>query len=209
MADKYSSLAELKSRLQEGVDFRIRTFFRQSSVTILSPHGGYIEPGTSFLAEKIADTKYNLFDFQGLQIKNASELHVTSTRFRDEQLAYLTERSDIALSVHSMGPSEEATIWLGGRNLHLKQLVLDNLSMRGFAVNPDSPRYRGESRKNITNLPRLEGVQLELSDELLEQLFQGKGFLGTGTVPATTPLFWNLVQGLSHSLEQFVREELS
>ena len=206
MTDKYSSLAELKSRLKEGVDFRIRVFDRQSSLTIISPHGGYIEAGTSYLADTIADGKYNLFDFQGLQVNEAAELHVTSTRFRDEQLSKLLERSDIALSIHSMGPKEEAIVWLGGRNLRLKGLVLDNLRMRGFAVNPDSPRYRGESRANITNLARLEGVQLELSDELVAQLFSGTGFSNTDSAPKTTELFDTFVRAIKLSLEQFGTE---
>lgn len=203
MTDKYPSLAELKSRLKEGVDYRVRVFNRKSPITIISPHGGYIEPGSSFLAEKIADEKYNLFDFQGLRLQAATDLHITSTRFRDEQLSQLLESSDIAVSVHSMGPKEEAVVWLGGRNLRLKGLVLDNLRMREFAVNPDSPRYRGESRANISNLTRLEGVQLELSDELVEQLFQGNGFPGAEKAPATTPLFSCFVQALKLSLEQF------
>ncbi len=209
MTDKYSSLAELKSRLKEGVDFRIRVFDRQSPLTIISPHGGYIEAGTSFLAEKIADGKYNLFDFQGLQVNQPAELHVTSTRFRDEQLSRLLERSDIALSVHSMGTKEEAVLWLGGRNLRLKGLVLDNLRLRGFAVNPDSPRYRGESRANITNLARLEGVQLELSDELLKQLFCGTGFPGPVSMPTRTELFDKFVQAIKISLEQFATNTAS
>ncbi len=207
MSDKYSSLAELKSRLKEGVDFRIRIFDRQSAVTIISPHGGHIEAGTSYLAEKIASEQYNLFDFQGLRSNDASDLHVTSTRFRDEQLSKLLERSDVALSIHSMGPCAEAVVWLGGRNLLLKGLVLDNLRMCGFAVNPDSPRYRGESPANITNLARLEGVQLELSDELLEQLFSGKGFLDTEYAPSTTSVFDSFVQAIEHSLAQFATEK--
>ena len=43
--DHYESLAALMSDLTEN-DYRIRYHNRGSRVTILSPHGGYIEAGT-------------------------------------------------------------------------------------------------------------------------------------------------------------------
>lgn len=185
MADKYASLAALEAALVENQDYRIRVADRNSWATIISPHGGYIESGSSALAESIATGRHNLFDFQGLKKEKASELHVTSTRFRHEMLDRLLARSCVAVSLHCMGIAAEPVIWLGGRNLSLKEKVLQNLRQANFLVNPDSPRYRGESRKNIVNLSCSQGVQLELSLELMQELFQGAAFRPGGRLQKT------------------------
>src|SRR5205085_1567880 len=117
---------------------------RHSNVTIVAPHGGTIEPGTSALVRAIAGRRYNIFDFQGLQQDHPWLLHVTSTHFRDPQLTMLLEASSTAVSVHSMGNSRKSTVWLGGLNRELKDAVLVELRKRLFDVNPDSPMYRGE-----------------------------------------------------------------
>jgi phage replication-related protein YjqB (UPF0714/DUF867 family) len=176
MADKYPSLAALKAALKDQIDYRSRLLDRKSRVTIMAPHGGFIEAGTSALARSVAGSRYNLFDFQGLKAEAGADLHVTSTRFRDPDLSCLLRRSCVAVSIHSMGPANESVVWLGGRNKTLKQLVLEHLQKAAFAVNPDSPLYRGESPKNVVNLALHEGVQLELSDELVAELFVGPGF---------------------------------
>lgn len=172
---KYRSVAALKAALKEAVDYRIVARDRASWVTIVSPHGGYIEPGTSAIAQAVAGRSYNLFDFQSLRETDAKELHVTSTRFREEKLVHLLKHSRAALSIHCMGTCHEQVVWLGGRNAALKQLVLAKLSDK-FQVNPDSPKYRGESPENFVNMVCHQGVQLELSEELIFALIAGKPF---------------------------------
>ena len=55
MVDKYSSFAEMLKHETEGRDFTVSQEIRGSSVAIVAPHGGGIEPGTSELAAAIAD----------------------------------------------------------------------------------------------------------------------------------------------------------
>lgn len=200
--DTYSSLAALKQHLGPNA-YRLRVSDRHSDITIIAPHGGYIEAGSSALAHKIAGREYNLFDFQGLRRANAHELHVTATKFRDRQLTALLERSIAALSVHGMGTQHHTEIWLGGLNRELKGLVLESLRARGFKVNPDSPMYRGESPNNVVNLAHNHGVQLELSDELFAQLFVSKRFTHGGRCPKTTPLFADFVAAIRESLSAY------
>ena len=47
MADRYDTFEDLAADLQEGVDYRIRSSDRGTSVVLLAPHGGTIEPETA------------------------------------------------------------------------------------------------------------------------------------------------------------------
>ena len=203
MRDKYASLAALKAELRDELDYRVRILDRWSWSTILAPHGGFIEAGTSALARATAGRSYNFYDFQGLQISSPLDLHVTSSRFRDPLLTPLLRRSFAAVSFHCMGRSGESVIWLGGLNATLKGLVLENLRKQGFSVNPDSPLYRGESPNNIVNQVCHKGVQLELSEELIEELFVGARFHSGNTKLQTTERFDALVYAVRLSLRQY------
>lgn len=202
MRDKYSSLAALKADLREKRDYQVRLLDRRSWATIMAPHGGYIEAGTSALARASAGSNYNYFDFQGLRNTNAMDLHVTSTKFRDPLLAGLLKHSCTAVSFHCMGKAGERVIWLGGLNAELKAIVLQNLRAAGFSVNPDSPRYRGESLNNVVNLVHHKGVQLELSQELINELFVGAAFAPCKNV-VTTARFLALTRAVRLSLRQY------
>jgi len=202
MRDKYSSLAALRASL-ETKDYRIRCLDRGSTTTIISPHGGFIEAGTSALATAIAGRKYNLFDFQGLRPDIAHEMHVTATRFREAQLSKMLKTSQQAVSVHGMGVCAHTTIWLGGLNYDLKELVYARLLKYGFEVNPDSPKYRGESPNNVVNLACHRGVQLELSNELLAILFVDAPFQINGRRPQTTKMFSALVLAIRQAIAQY------
>src|SRR5262249_41225102 len=131
-------------------------------------------------------------------------MHVTATRFRDPLLAKLLESSLTAVSVHGMGTCSSEVLWLGGLNVELKEFALASLRQHGIAVDPDAPRYRGESAVNLVNLPRMKGVQLELSDELIATLFTGtRLFSPRGRCPKTTERFDALVQSISLALEKY------
>jgi phage replication-related protein YjqB (UPF0714/DUF867 family) len=204
-ADKYASLADLTAALGTSV-YRIRALDRRSPVTITSVHGGQIEKGTSAIARAIAGRNYNLFDFQGLKRDHPPELHVTATRFRHPTLTRLLHASSFAVSIHGMGNTGNQTIWLGGLNAQLKQLTLAELQSAGFSVEPDSPKYRGESPRNIVNLPRLHGVQLELPLELTNTMFCGPAFLQNGRKPPTNQLFDAFTAAICKAVRRFLTD---
>lgn len=206
MRDKYSSLAALRASL-ETEDYRIRCLDRGSTVTIISPHGGFIEAGTSALARAIAGRKYNLFDFQSLRPDIAHEMHVTATRFREAQLSKMLKTSKLAVSVHGMGVCGHTTIWLGGLNDNLKELVQARLLEQGFQVNPDSPKYRGESPNNVVNLACHRGVQLELSNELLAMMFADCRFQPDGRRPQITTMFNALVLAVRQAIAYYLKDQ--
>lgn len=195
--DVFPDVPALKSQLKEKRDYRIHIRDRAAFATIVSPHGGYIEEGTSALARACAGPDFNLYDFQGLKTIDPQELHVTSTRFRDPELMKMLSASEVAVSIHGMGDEDDVTIWLGGLNKDLKESMLKALRQEGFLVNPDSPRHRGESKLNFVNMAKQKGVQIELPNNLLKTMFVGpRKFAPTGRCIKTTPTFDKFVKAV-------------
>lgn len=195
--DVFPDVPALRSRLKDKRDYRIRVRDRGAFASIVSPHGGYIEEGTSALARACAGPDLNFFDFQGLRTKDPHELHVTSTRFRHPDLMKMLAASEVAVSIHGMGDEDDITIWLGGLNKELKDSMLTALRDEGFLVNPDSPRHRGESKLNFVNMAKQKGVQIELPNNLLKTMFVGpRKFAPSGRCIKTTPVFDKFVRAV-------------
>lgn len=200
--DFYPDLDALKSSLSNGRHFQINIVDRASEITVVSPHGGFIEAGSSHLAKLVAGEELNLFDFQGLRKRRSMELHVTSTRFRDPLLSILLDRSRLAVSIHSMGPVGAGEIWVGGLNEAVKARVLAELNKRGFRARSDTPRYRGEHPRNFVNLAREKGVQIELSGDVMDSLFLKPHRAFTpGVRPRTTQRCAQFVAALRTALD--------
>lgn len=181
-ADIFESLTDLKMKMREGKDYRILLLDRQSEASIIAPHGGFIEAGTSHLAKAVAGQTFNLYDFQGLLKSRPERLHVTSTRFRDDDLTAMLRRSQFAVSIHGMGKTDNWRIWTGGLNEPLKRQIDLCLEEAGFWINPDPPLYKGRSKRNVVNLVKDKGVQLELPEDLIQVMFQN-GFSYGGSKP--------------------------
>lgn len=159
--DKYASLDALKLSEREGIDYKINVLDRKSWATVVSPHGGYIEQGTSELAAAIAGGQYNLYDFQSVQKDRGRDLHVTATHFVDPVLENLLERSLVCITVHGRRGDDQVA-WVGGLNESLKSLIAEQLQKRNISVNTSPSRLAGVSPKNMVNKAKEKGVQLEL-----------------------------------------------
>ncbi|MDZ4837422.1 MAG: poly-gamma-glutamate hydrolase family protein [Candidatus Melainabacteria bacterium] len=204
--DIFSSLPALMAKLSENEDYIIRSRNRGSKVTVVSPHGGYIEPGTSAIAEAVAGRTFNFFDFQGFQVERPWELHVTSTRFRHPALEQLLSQSSHAVSIHGMGEVDRWNIWIGGLNVSMKERMATSLQKAGFSVITDTPKYRGEDPRNIVNLVSKMGVQLELPSDLIDAMFvKGVTFPGLGVKPKTTRLFTRFVKAVRSAVLTEIR----
>jgi phage replication-related protein YjqB (UPF0714/DUF867 family) len=203
MADKFPDLDSLKKAHKKS-EYRITCCHRDAPITVICVHGGYIEPGTSAIARAVAARKYNLFDFQCLSPEVGKDMHITSTRFREPGLEEMINSSQATISIHGMGNQGTATIWLGGMNQRLKEVTLNLLRQQGFDVDPNGPRYRGESPQNVVNLAREHGVQLEISQELMDQLFQGPAFRRDRRKLAVTERFTTLTSTLRLALRLYL-----
>jgi len=158
--DLYKSLEVLKSK-EPREAWAQRVLNRNSWLTVVAPHGGTIEPLTDRLAVDIAGSDYNLFVFEGLR-RNGRELHVTSCRFREPELAELQRLSRLTLSVHGKA-LEHAVTLVGELNHAVGALIIRHLNDVGYLAKRAEFPFSAESIANFVNLTEFNGVQLEIS----------------------------------------------
>ncbi len=167
LPDRYNSFSALRERETEGVDYRVRVESRSSPVAIIAPHAGFIEPATSEIALTIANGRFSLYRFEGLDpARLHHELHVTSENF-DEPIANdLVANSAIVIAIHGRADREDPeTSWVGGLDTSLRNLIVEALRRDGFAAvaRKKGEALAGASAGNICNRgQRQVGVQLEI-----------------------------------------------
>jgi phage replication-related protein YjqB (UPF0714/DUF867 family) len=151
------------SNLGEGVDYARRhrrherfddILARSDDVpktTILAPHGGGIEPGTSELCLAVAGyhpanlpqvppagVTYDYWMFEGLRESGNAALHVRSTGCDDGVAVSLCAGSLNALALHGFRPEppdfaeDERVVLVGGGNAALRGYLLQGLSDADF-----------------------------------------------------------------------------
>lgn len=170
MADRYNSFIDLAANERLDIDYRIRVLDRGSEAVILAPHGGWIEPETSEIAEAIAGTVFSFYAFEALKNAPHGHFHITSHRFDEPKAVALVGRSWTAIAVHGRRDGENDAVWLGGRAIGQRDAVGASLRDAGFKaeLNKSLPGMEGT---NICNRTRSrKGVQLELPRRLRRQL---------------------------------------
>ncbi len=171
MTDKYSNYAKLAGHEKEGEDYQIRCQKRDSGIAIIAIHGGKIEPGTTEIAEAVADSQHSFYTFEGIKTKDNSFLHITSIHF-DEPLAIeLVKESSKVLAIHGCKGDEEI-VYIGGLDHELKQkirrslLSLEETNKLQIKEHSD-PNLQGTNPQNICNRGKTrKGVQLEITRKL-------------------------------------------
>ncbi|MFG2196650.1 poly-gamma-glutamate hydrolase family protein [Streptomyces sp. NPDC048639] len=150
--DRYGSNTELYRKLadREGSDWARRSRQPSGSVrtTLLAPHGGGIEAGTSELCLGIAGCRpelpsrplfsgaaYGYWMFEGLRSSGNSVLHVTSAHCDDPVALSLVRNGDFAVSLHGCradqltdapvdpAGSKNRAVVVGGRDAQLRSAV--------------------------------------------------------------------------------------
>jgi len=160
--DIYANFEQLRQQEDDNA-FEITLIDRQSPISIVAPHGGNIEPGTTELAQLIAGTHFNYYSFTACKDQNSPDLHITSHNFDEPQCLELLSRSQNVITIHGF-KSEHAMIYVGGRDTHLKQAIFQMLIAAGLPVADDHPKYQGVRPENICNRSLTGmGVQLEFS----------------------------------------------
>lgn len=172
--DKYRNFELLKHDNTEGKDFRIVICKKKDSTfVIIAPHGGAIEPGTSEIADRIANKGYSLVLFEGIKNNNNHELHITSRNFDEPRCLAIVESASNVIAIHGE-KSNENIVYLGGANMNLGKCIENELKAKGFQVRiHKNPKLQGAARENICNrgLNR-KGVQLELAKGLRKTFFE-------------------------------------
>lgn len=137
----------------------------------LAFHGGPVERVTSLIARQAAENAGA--SFYSIDQPASRPLHIPSTRFRPEEsdaLASVIEHVEVVCTVHGYGREmDKQHLLLGGQNRPLAKALGSELSTRlpdryrVVTELEDIPReLRGVHRRNPVNLPRQQGVQLEL-----------------------------------------------
>ncbi len=168
--DEYRNFADLKRHEKEGADFKIEIRRNESPVTIIGPHAGKIEFGTSEIARAIAKTDFNLYLFEGIKDGENFGMHITSANFDEPQAVALVTRSRIAISIHGYNDEQNSLVILGGLNRPLTAELAQAFKKSGLAVEYPAQRFKGVHSSNIVNRAGEKGVQIEISSRLRHEL---------------------------------------
>lgn len=166
----YRTMQELAFKEREGVDFT-RTFVdRNSSVVIVAPHGGNLEPGTSEIAERLADANLSVYCFNSLKPQTDESLHITSRLFDCLYCEQLVTKSEHVLTVHGCRGDFEA-VFVGGKNRELGYELSRRFREEALIPSVPDPVYFGRDPKNICNRGSSGfGIQLEITTALRDRL---------------------------------------
>ena len=171
MSDTYGSFSELARGETEGRDWVRFHRDRDSSFLVMAPHGGWIEPYTTELAQAIAGEDLSFYTFQGLKKGGNRALHLTSHRF-DEPLALAAaSQADHVVAIHGERSGGDVFVMVGGGGAGLRDAIAGALRGAGFSIVEPRRGLGGRNPGNICNRGRLgPGVQLEISEGLRAQL---------------------------------------
>lgn len=172
MQDRYPNFAALAQAERRGEDYDFRLVDRGTAIVIIAPHGGFIEPGTTEIAEAIAGDDFSFYSFEGLRPgRPHRDLHITSHKFDEPHAQRLVQSSQTALAVHGRADNESEAIWMGGRHAPLKAKVAAALDEAGFCSATAPKALAAQDRANICNRgTEGAGVQLELPRSLRDRL---------------------------------------
>lgn len=200
MGDKYASFQELARSEARGV-YCVRSRSRRSTIAVIAPHGGSIEPGTSEIARKIAGLDFSFYAFEGRRKQHNNCLHITSTRFDEPICLALLARAECVIAIHGENSNEKA-VFLGGRDAARLRRLGEVLKQHGFCVRAHkSPRLQGISLANICNRGRGQaGVQIELSKGLRRSFFRSLFPKGRKTLTPRGREFVSAVKEALHGL---------
>jgi phage replication-related protein YjqB (UPF0714/DUF867 family) len=188
--------------------------------TVIAPHGGGIEFGTSELCLAVAGyhpatltvppgtgVTYDYWMFEGLRAKDNAELHVTSTHCDDGVAVSLCAGVLNVLALHGCTteqaelPDDARTVLVGGRNETLKLRLLEAFDAADLdAIDAvDHEKLNGDEPTNIVNRTLLGmGGHLELTGPLRLTMFE------ENTRPrrkhTTTGVFWAFVDACRDAL---------
>lgn len=170
MIDIYSNFEELATNETIDVDFQIRVVNRGTTVAIIAPHGGKIEPGTSEIAAKIAGDTLSFYAFVALRPAGTrGSLHITSTRFDEPQALALVGATQKVVAIHGRADRDDPlTVKVGGLDEAFRNKIVTSLKTTSFAAAAVTHGgLVGRNSKNICNRCSTgAGVQLELPKTL-------------------------------------------
>jgi phage replication-related protein YjqB (UPF0714/DUF867 family) len=188
--DTYSCFAELQNHENQNKDYKISISDVGSGITIIAPHGGKIEPGTSDIAKKIARQRFNCYCFEGIKKENNRRLHITSHNFDEPTAVKIISGSLTVVAIHAC-TGNDRFVYLGGLDNLLKAVIADELESRGIIVPKGHGKFKGLNPDNICNRgANKKGVQLEITRGLRDDLNK-RQLIAAAVQAALIKITWN------------------
>ncbi|MER5804589.1 poly-gamma-glutamate hydrolase family protein [Streptomyces mirabilis] len=192
--------------------------------TVIAPHGGGIEGGTSELClaiagydpadlapTPVAGPVHDFWMFEGLMSSANGALHVTSTHCDDTIARSLCAGSLNALSLHGCSPEQAglesgaAAVLIGGLNPTFRQYLLEEFTAVGIRAVTASgeEEIAGISPDNICNRTLLGmGAQLEMTTALRTAMFTpGKNTIADRATNLL-PSFWTFTAATRRAIDR-------
>jgi phage replication-related protein YjqB (UPF0714/DUF867 family) len=176
----------------------------QSLTLIFTPHGGGIEPGSTEIADAIADAPtgadYDYYSFSGIKSSNNGTLHITSTNFDEPTCETMVAASNRTIGIHGCS-GNNSIVYVGGLDNTLRATVATALTDAGFTVSTTPPAdLAGTSPNNICNRNSISmGVQLEISKGLRQQMMTSLNS-ASGRATTKTATFYTFVNAVRSAL---------
>jgi len=168
--EKYLNFAALAEHHKEGIDFTRDIIARNSLISIIAPHGGTLEAGTSEIAEILAGENLSLYCFNSNLEHGDKTLRISSIRFDDPECLGLLGR--IAVTIHG-SVDTRVGVFVGGRNDFLQKEIIKLIKSHDILSSQDK-LFPGTNTRNICNrCTSGEGVQLEFSLGFREKILAG------------------------------------
>jgi phage replication-related protein YjqB (UPF0714/DUF867 family) len=215
-----------RHRRHERLDDSLARSCHVPKTTIVAPHGGGIERGTSELCLAVAGyhpaalpqtppagVTYDYWMFEGVREDDNAALHVPSIGCDDGMALSLCAGSRNALALHGFRPEPELPadtqiILVGGRNRTLREYLLEGFAETDLeAVVAQQGELDGNDPRNIVNRTLDgQGAQLELSTPLRDAMF------AENTRPrrkhTTTQVFWTFVAVCRDAIDRLEAEQV-
>ncbi|MFD8703173.1 poly-gamma-glutamate hydrolase family protein [Kitasatospora sp. NPDC059648] len=192
--------------------------------TVIAPHGGGIESGTSELCLAVAGHHpadltptpaagpvYDYWMFEGLRSSDNRALHVTSNHCDDTVVRAMCSDSLNVLSLHGCTTATAGleagarAVLVGGLNSGLRQYLMEEFAAAGIrAVNVSGgEEFAGTDPENICNRSLLRmGAQLELTAELRTAMFTPGRHTRADAGASTLPLFWSFTTAVRTAIQR-------
>ena len=170
MPDRYASFSELSAAEGESA-YRIELRETGSSVALIAPHAGKIEPGTSHICKSVAGVDLTYYLFEGCKASNNRDLHITSSRFDEPKGLAIAKSARIVITFHGQA-GDDLFVNVGGLANGLRNSMIAELKSAGFVAGSQvNPTLQGLDADNICNRgSEKQGLQLEISRGLRDLL---------------------------------------
>ncbi|MFE3410671.1 poly-gamma-glutamate hydrolase family protein [Streptomyces mirabilis] len=192
--------------------------------TVIAPHGGGIEGGTSELClaiagydpadlapTPVAGPVHDFWMFEGLMSSGNGALHVTSTHCDDTIARSLCAGSLNVLSLHGCTPEQAGlesgaeAVLIGGLNPTFRQYLLEEFTAAGIRAVTASgeEEIAGISPDNICNRTLLGmGAQLEITTALRASMFASGKNTVADRATNLLPSFWTFVAAARKAIDR-------